>query len=68
MLNESHDKFWCINIRIERYKIMPMYPLYDVCNAKHNTDKNSIINLLEKNKMNFKYIDIILKLECFTRF
>lgn len=47
---------------------MPMYPLYDVCNAKHNTDKNSIIILLEKNKMNFKYIDIILKLECFTRF
>lgn len=49
---------------------MPMYPLYDVCNIKHNsdTDKNSIINLLEKNKMNFKYINIILKLECFTRF
>lgn len=42
---------------------MPMYPLYDVCNIKHNTDKNSIINLPEKNKMNFKYINIILKLD-----
>lgn len=45
-----------------------MYLLYDVCNIKYNIDKNLIINLLEKNKMNFKYIDIILKLECFIRF